>query len=105
MNKIVCEVAKVNNPMSIDGNSLHVSRPCPLYKVGDRMTFRIKPPAIIVLEETDNVCISAFSGMLSLLRGLMMGKKDDWDYIDTIQYIACPDAERPVIFQVKRIPE
>jgi uncharacterized repeat protein (TIGR04076 family) len=103
MYKVVCEAYKISEPKSIDGNELHVKWPCRIYKVGDKMTFSIHPGSIMVLEETDKVCISALGAILPIVRGMMQGKAEDWDFIDDVKFFSCPDAERPVIFEVKRI--
>ena len=104
MYKIVCEAVKINEPGNvIEGEETHVKWPCRIYKKGDKMTFTINPGSVLVLEQTDKVCISALSSILPLVRGLMMGKAEPWDFIDSIKYFSCPDAERPVIFEIKRI--
>ncbi|MCC6194604.1 MAG: TIGR04076 family protein [Burkholderiales bacterium] len=104
MYKIVAEVVKVSDPKTIEGEDLHVRWPCPVYKVGDRMTFTIFPATMMVMEETDKVCLSALSAIMPLIRGLIQGKAEDWDFIDKVTYYSCPDAERPVIFKLIRVP-
>jgi uncharacterized repeat protein (TIGR04076 family) len=104
MYKVVFEVVEVNEPKSIQGNPMHVSWPCRVYKVGDKMTIRI-PPSELVVEETDGVCLSALSAIMPLTSALLRGGWESWDYIDKIQFFSCPDAERPVIFQIKRIQQ
>ena len=102
MYKIVFEVVEVNEPRSINGNPTHVTRPCRVYKLGDKMTLRV-PPEELVMEETDAVCLSAFSAIMPLTGAFVRGAREDWDYLDKIQFFRCPDAERPVIFKIKRI--
>ncbi len=103
MYKVVCEVVKVSEPKPMIGDHLHVTQPCSLYKVGDKMTFAMHPMCVMVMEETDRVCMQALSGILPMIRPSCMGAAEDWDWIDTCKYFACPDGERPVIFEIKRV--
>jgi uncharacterized repeat protein (TIGR04076 family) len=102
MYKIVLSVVEVNNPKSIDGGVPHVSGPCKMYKVGDKMTITGNPGRI-VLDETDSVCLAAFSAILPLTSALTREVTESWDYMDKIAYYSCPDSERPVVFKVERI--
>ena len=68
------------------------------------MTIRV-PPEEIVVEETDAVCLSTLSAIMPLTGALLRGGWEEWDYVDRVQFFSCPDAERPVIFQVKKIKE
>jgi uncharacterized repeat protein (TIGR04076 family) len=102
MYKVVFEVVEVSEPRGIKGHPTHVTWPCKVYKVGDKMTIRV-PPEEIVKEETDAVCLSALSAIMPLAGALLRGGTEAWDYIDRIEFFSCPDAERPVIFQVKRV--
>lgn len=104
MFKIVFEVVEVSEPRGFKGSPTHYSWPCRVYKVGDRMTIRV-PPAEIVMEETDAICLSALSAIMPHTGALMRGGWESWDYIDTMQFFSCPDAGRPVIFQIKRIKQ
>jgi uncharacterized repeat protein (TIGR04076 family) len=92
MYKVVFTVVDVKPPKSIDGAPTHVSGPCKIYKVGDKITITSNPGRL-VLDETDSVCLAAFSALLPLTSA-----------IDKIKYFSCPDSERPVTFKVERIP-
>ena len=63
MYKVVYTVVDVAEPKSVDGEPTHVSGPCKMYRVGDRMTV-VGNPGRLVLEETDSVCLAAFSAIL-----------------------------------------
>ena len=102
MYKVVFTVVEVNEPKSIDGSTPHVSGPCKMYKVGDKMTVTGNPGRL-VLEETDSVCLAAFSAILPLTSAMMREVTEPWDYMDKIAYFSCPDSERQVVFKVDRI--
>lgn len=103
MYKVVFTVIDVKEPQSLDGKPTHVTGPCKMYKVGDKMTVTGNPGRLI-LEETDNVCLAAFSSILPLTSAMTREVTESWDYMDKITYYCCPDAERPVTFKVERIP-
>ena len=102
MYKVVFTVVEVNEPCSIDGESIHVSGPCKMYKVGDKMTVTGNPSRLL-LEETDSVCLAAFSAILPLTSAMTREVTESWDYMDKITYFSCPDSERPVVFKVERV--
>ena len=60
MYKVVYTVVDVGEPKSVDGGPTHVSGPCKMYKVGDKMTI-VGNPGQLVMNETDAVCLAAFS--------------------------------------------
>jgi len=103
MYKVVFEVVEVNEPRSLDGEPTHVSGPCKIYGVGDRVTITGNPGRL-VLEETDSVCLAAFSAILPLTSAMCREVTETWDYMDRIKYYSCPDSERPVVFRVTRVP-
>ncbi len=103
MYKVVFEVVEVNEPKSLDGEPTHVSGPCKIYGVGDRVTVTGNPGRL-VLEETDSVCLAAFSAILPLTSAMCREVTEPWDYMDKIKYYSCPDSERPVVFRVTRVP-
>jgi uncharacterized repeat protein (TIGR04076 family) len=102
MYKLVFSVIELNKPKSIDGNPPHVSGPCKMYKVGDKMTVTGNPGRL-VLDETDSVCLAAFSAILPLTSAMTREVTEAWDYMDKIAFFSCPDSERPVVFKVERI--
>ena len=57
----------------------------------------------LVLEETDSVCLAAFSAILPLTSAMTREVTEPWDYMDKIAYYSCPDSERPVVFKVERV--
>ena len=103
MYKVVFRVVEVNEPKSLDGEPTHVTGPCKIYKVGDRITITSNPGRI-VLGETDSVCLAAFSAILPLTSALCREIAEPWDYMDKIKYFSCPVSERPVVFEVDRTP-
>ena len=102
MYKVVFTVVDVQEPRSLDGEPTHVTGPCKMYRVGDRMTI-VGNPGRLVLEETDSVCLAAFSAILPLTSAMEREVTEPWDYMDKIKYFSCPDSERPVVFKVERI--
>ena len=103
MYKVVFTVIEVKEPKSLDGGPTHVSGHCKIYRVGDKITITSNPGRL-VLEETDSVCLAAFSAILPLTSAMEREVTEKWDYIDKIKYFSCPDSERPVTFRVDRIP-
>jgi uncharacterized repeat protein (TIGR04076 family) len=87
----------------LDGSPPHVKGSCKIYEVGDKITITSNPGRL-VLEETDSVCLTAFSAILPLTSAMERNVTEPWDYIDKIRYFSCPDSERPVTFKVERIP-
>lgn len=71
--------------------------------MGDRITVATNPGRL-VLSETDSVCLAALSVVLPLTFAWCRETSEAWDYMDKIKYWRCPDAERPVVFEVERIP-
>jgi len=71
---------------------------CRHYKVGDKITYE-EPE--IVKEKSDGLGIYALLALAPYLTALCRDTpEEDWiNYKETIQ---CPDADRPVIFKVKR---
>ncbi len=69
MYKVVCRVVKVNEPNPIEGDETIPKSKCPLYEVGDRITFTTWPTRLIP-EECDNVCIFALSAITPATQAL-----------------------------------
>lgn len=67
------------------------------YKVGDRLCF------FGTSISGAPVCLSALDCMLSSVISLRYGANYPWAPEGTIQ-LACPDAENPVVFELKRVP-
>lgn len=102
MYKVVFTVVKVGEPTSINGGSTHVTGPCKMYKIGDKITITGNPGRL-VLTETDSICLAAFSAIIPLTSAMTREVTESWDYMDKIKFFSCPDSERPVVFKVERI--
>ena len=83
---------------------------CPVHRVGDRITIEMP---MLVLGETDNVCIHALTAMQTILHALARGysaKELGVGSSDDEAYLQCPDPGPPytqggtVIFKIKRFP-
>jgi uncharacterized repeat protein (TIGR04076 family) len=101
MYKVVFTVTEVGEPRSVDCGAPHVSGPCKMYRVGDKITITGNPGRL-VMDETDSVCLAAFSAILPLTSSMTREVTESWDYIDKIKFFSCPDTERPVVFKVER---
>jgi hypothetical protein len=58
-------------------------------------------PVKLVIDETESVCLLAFSAILSLTSALTRNLTEPWDYMDRT-YFGRSGSERPLIFKVKR---
>jgi uncharacterized repeat protein (TIGR04076 family) len=65
------------------------------HKVGDEWLITGKTP--------DGICLSAFNALFSNIRVLMFGGTFPWSSDPDVSTIACPDAENPVVFEVRRV--
>ena len=65
------------------------------HKVGDEWVIRGKTP--------EGICLSAFNAMLPNIRVLMFGGAFPWSSDPDATTIACPDAENPVVFELRRL--
>ena len=63
------------------------------HKVGDEWVIGRKTP--------DGVCLSAFQALLPSTRVLMFGGVFPWESDPDVSRITCPDAENPVVFELK----
>jgi len=112
--KIIVRVVEVPDPLDLksEGKAKHVTWPCRIYKVGDKMTFN---PLELLPEETDAVCQSALIGMMGYMRLWTHGvypmsgwygkppKEIRENGEEVIGSFECPDKARPVKFEVCRI--
>ena len=55
MYKVVYTVVEVGKPKSVDGGLMHVSGPCKMYKVGDKMTVVGNPGQLVMHERAQTV--------------------------------------------------
>lgn len=103
MYKVVCRAVQVNEPKAIEGGEPIPKSKCPLFELGDKMTFTTWPTRLI-LEECDNVCIFSLSAIAPATQALCRDTAEGSDYLSNISYFCCPDAHRPVVFRIERIP-
>jgi len=67
------------------------------HKVGEEWVLNTKTP--------EGICLAAFSSLLPNARVLMFGGSFPWEPDPDVSTIACPDAENPVVFELKRVRE
>jgi len=67
------------------------------HKVGDRWVIGEKTP--------EGLCIFAFGSLLPFITPLMYGGSFPWEKDPDVTTVACPDAENPVVFEIRRLPE
>ena len=65
------------------------------HKVGDEWLFARKTPA--------GMCPSAFHSLFPSARILMFGASLPWEDDPEATTIACPDAQNPVVFELRRL--
>ena len=65
------------------------------HKVGDKWVISQKTPA--------GMCFSAYNAIYPNLRVLMFGGALPWETDPDVSTIACPDADNPVVFELKRL--
>ena len=66
------------------------------HKVGDQWITGGKTP--------EGICLSAFSFMLPVINVLMYGGSLPWEDDPDMTTVACPDAENPLVFELRRLP-
>ena len=114
--KIVAKVIHISEPKRQKPDfPLHVTWPCRIYKLGDKMTFNSFE---LIMDETDAVCLSALDSMMVNLKMWSYGvyPMDKWVENDNdnkrlntegngiIAYHKCTDLDRPVEFEISRVP-
>lgn len=67
------------------------------HKVGDHWLVEGKTP--------QGMCLSAFHSLLPNLRVLMFDGSFPWADDPDVDTCACPDAENPVVFELRRLRE
>ena len=67
------------------------------HKVGDQWVTDEKTP--------EGICLSAFDSLFSSLQVLKYGGVFPWADDPDVTTIACPDAENPVVFELRRLRE
>lgn len=110
--KIVATVEKVSEPKSLTpGDPPHISMPCRFYEVGDRIVF--EDLQINMAETTGGLCIFLVASLLPLIHAMQRSVdpivdadtgEPLSDSMQKIRWFSCPDAERPVVLSLERIP-
>lgn len=110
--KVVATVYKVSRPESLtSGQPPHVALPCRMYKEGDRIVF--EDNQINMAETTGALCLSLTASLIPVLKAMqrsvepIIGENGSAipDSTQKVTWFSCPDAERPVILKIERIPE
>ncbi|MFC2036023.1 TIGR04076 family protein [Chloroflexota bacterium] len=65
------------------------------HKVGDQWVIGNKTP--------EGICLSAFNTLYPNLRVLKFGGSFPWSTDPDIATAACPDAQNPIVFELKRL--
>ena len=65
------------------------------HKVGDEWVIGSKTP--------EGICLSAFNVLLSNARVLRFGGSFPWENDPDVTTVACPDAQNPVVFELRRL--
>ena len=65
------------------------------HKVGDRWVIGSKTP--------EGICLSAFNALFPSLRVLRFGGSFPWGTNPDVTTVACPDAQNPVVFELRRL--
>jgi len=67
------------------------------HKVGDQWIVDWKTP--------EGICLSAFNSLFPSLAALMYGGAFPWESDPDVARAACPDADNPVVFELRRLRE
>jgi len=65
------------------------------HKVGDEWIIRGKTP--------EGICLSAFNSLFFSAHTLRFGGAFPWESNPDVATVACPDAENPVVFELRRL--
>ena len=65
------------------------------HKVGDQW--------VIGSKTTEGICLSAFNALSPSLRVLRFGGSFPWSSDSDVATVACPDAQNPVVFELRRV--
>ena len=59
----------------------------------------------VLFEKTpEGICLGALQAILPAARALMFGASFPWESDPDATWVACPDPENPVVFEVRRLP-
>ena len=65
------------------------------HRVGEEWVIDKKTPA--------DICLAAFDVLYPFARVLMFGGAFPWETDPDVTTVACPDAENPVVFELRRL--
>ena len=65
------------------------------HKVGDQW--------VIGSKTTEGICLSAFNALFPSHRVLRFGGSFPWSSDPDVATVACPDAQNPVVFELRRL--
>ena len=65
------------------------------HRVGDEWVVGEKTP--------QGLCIFAFGSLLPFITPLMFGTSFPWEKDPDVTTVACPDADNPVVFEIRRL--
>lgn len=65
------------------------------HKVGEEWVIGYKTP--------QGICFSAFNALYPAIQMLLFGGSFPWETDPDVATIACPDAENPVVFELRRL--
>ena len=65
------------------------------HRVGEEWVISRKTP--------EGICLSAFNALFPNVRVLMFGGTLPWETNLDVTTVACPDAENPVVFELRRL--
>ena len=65
------------------------------HRVGDEWPVGEKTP--------EGLCIFALGSLLPFITPLMFGASFPWEKDPDVTTVACPDAENPVVFEIRRL--
>ena len=68
------------------------------HKVGDEWTITVQD-----FKTPQGMCIYAFDAIFPFSQVLMYGGSFPWETDPDVTTVACPDAENPVVFELKRL--
>jgi uncharacterized repeat protein (TIGR04076 family) len=87
-------IARVESVHGLEGEDTHHLGPCPYYRQGDEIVFDRS-----TIRGT--ICYSALASMMYKILPMRYGLDYPWMEKGVLTH-ACPDAARPVIFEIRR---
>lgn len=68
------------------------------HKVGDEQVIKGEE-----YKTPQGICLFALSSLDALAKGLMFGASFPWETDPDVSTVACPDANNPVVFELRRL--